>query len=402
MATPILMPSVGMFTTEGTLSAWLRPAGARVQEGELVCEITTEKTTQEVAAPAAGIVHHAVPEGTLVPVSGVMGYILVEGEVAPAGPAGPAPTAAPTAPAAPGTPQPAAPGSAPTEIRSSPVARRIAAEHNLDLSQVAGTGPGGRIVEADVLAAIARRDAAPAASARPAAHRVRERIPLTGIRQIIAERLRASHQTTAPVTLTREVDAERLVEARGALSVRLGLSVPFDALFVKVLAAALRERPDLNATIEKDEILVLDDVDVGFAVAVSGPRGSILFVPVIRSADTRSLQEVAASVRELSDRARNGQLKPDDMAGGTITITNLGAYGVDGFTPIINPPQSAILGIGRIQARPVIRDGVLVAGQTCVLSLTFDHRVTDGVPAAQLLDAVARRLNDQEFLKGLG
>jgi pyruvate/2-oxoglutarate dehydrogenase complex dihydrolipoamide acyltransferase (E2) component len=406
MATPILMPSVGMFTTEGTLSAWLRPSGAAVQEGEPVCEFTTEKTTQEIGAPVAGIVHHVVTEGTSVAVSGLLGYILAEGEIAPERASPPPPSPPEVERGRPPTPLSTSGGEGPgvRPVPSTPIARRIAAENQIDLSQVTGSGPGGRIVEADALAAIARRQAAPAAAAapaRPSGHRVRERIPLTGIRQTIARRLQASHQQTAPVTLTREVDAERLVVAQARLSEHYAVSVPYDAIFMKILAAALRERPELNATIEGEEIVVFEDIDVGFAVATSGPRGSILLVPVVRSAATRPLAELAPAVRELAGRARASQLTPDELSGGTITITNLGAFGVDGFTPIINPPQSAILGIGRIAARPVARDGQLVVGQTCVLSLTFDHRVTDGVPAAQLLDAIAKLMQDEAFLSSL-
>jgi len=403
MAKEIVMPSLGMFTAEGTLSAWLRHQGARVEAGEPVAEVTTEKTTQELVAPVDGIVHQVAAVGANLPIQALIGYILAAGERPPTTPAN-APSTPEAASGAQSPPPPAtAPRPAPSgEIRSSPIARRLAADHQIDLSQVTGTGPGGRIVEADVLAAVACRDesarvSAPGSAPSVAQRRIRERIPLTGIRRTIAERLRSSLSTGAPVTLAREVDAEILVAARGQLGARLGAPLPYDALFVKLLATALRERPSLNATIENDEILVLDEVHVGFAVAIS----SGLIVPVVRDADRRSLAEIAAAVRDLSERARASQLTVDDVGGGTVTITNLGAQGVDAFTPIINPPQSAILGIGRILARPVVRDGELVAGQTCVLSLTFDHRVVDGVPAAQLLDAVARSMNDDEFLGGL-
>jgi len=263
------------------------------------------------------------------------------------------------------------------------------------LTWVTGTGPGGRIVEADVLAAVARQAVAPPPA--PAGPRVRERIPLTGIRRTIAERLHRSKTLTAPVTLTREVDAETLVAARRRLLERIAEGLPYDALFVKLFATALRERPELNAVVEEDAILVLDEINVGFAVAVPGA----LLVPVVQAADARPLVEIAAAIRELSERARANRLRPADVGGGTATITNLGGYGVDAFTPIINPPQSAILGIGRILPRAVVRDGQLVARQTCVLSLTFDHRVADGVPAAQLLDRVAALMNDEAFLNGL-
>jgi pyruvate/2-oxoglutarate dehydrogenase complex dihydrolipoamide acyltransferase (E2) component len=403
VAKEIVMPSVGMFTSEGTLSAWLRPAGARVEAGEPVAEVTTEKATQEITAPDAGIVHHVAELGTRLQIQQLIGYVLAPGEAPPALPLGSAPvvTSTPTATAlAPNVVAPGAPSAPPLpagEIRATPIARRLATEHKIDLARVIGTGPGGRIVEADILAAVAQRQAAPQAPAAPMGPRVRERIPLTGIRRTIADRLHRSKTVTAPVTLTREIDAEVLVAARGKLLDRVGGKLPYDALFVKVFATALRERPELNATIENDEIVVFDEVNVGFAVAVPGA----LLVPVITNADGRSLAEIVSAIGELSERARANRLRPDDVGGGTATITNLGGYGVDAFTPIINPPQSAILGIGRILARAVVRDGQLVARQTCVLSLTFDHRVADGVPAAQLLDRVAGLLNDEAFLDHL-
>jgi pyruvate dehydrogenase E2 component (dihydrolipoamide acetyltransferase) len=281
-------------------------------------------------------------------------------------------------------------------VRASPIARRLAADNGIELATLVGSGPGGRIVEADVQAAIAARAAAPAAA--PSVDRkVRERIPLIGMRRTIAERLRSSLSSTAPVTLTREVAAETFVVARERLNAKLGTPIPYDALFVKLLALALRERPQLNAVIEGDAIIVLDEINVGVAVAV--PEG--LIVPVVRDADRLPLAEIAAAVRELSERARANRLRIEDVSGGTATITNLGGYGVDAFTPIINPPQSAILGVGRIQDRPVARDGQLVVGKTCVLSLTFDHRVADGVPAARLLDDVVRMMNDASFFDGL-
>jgi pyruvate dehydrogenase E2 component (dihydrolipoamide acetyltransferase) len=226
---------------------------------------------------------------------------------------------------------------------------------------------------------------------------VRERIPLVGMRRSIAERLRGSLSTTASVTLTREVDAEVFADARDRLKARFAGGLPFDALFVKLVAAALSEHPELNAVVEGDAILLLGEIHVGVAVAVAGG----LLVPVVRNADRRSLGEVAAEVLALSARAKAGQLRAEDMAGGTFTITNLGGHGIDAFSPIINPPQAGILGIGRILPRAVVRDGQLVARRTCVLSLTFDHRVADGVPAARLLDAIAGAMADDARLNAL-
>jgi pyruvate dehydrogenase E2 component (dihydrolipoamide acetyltransferase) len=398
MARPIVVPNLGMFTAEATLSAWLRPAGTRVEAGEPVAEVTSEKATQEVVAPENGIVYHHATVGATLPTQGLLGYILAVGEVPPAQPLE-STTAAPeaTAGSAPAPARAAAPTTG--EVRATPIARRLAQEHQIDLTQVTGSGPGGRIVEADVLAAVARRSETPppAASGVAAGRQVRETVPITRMRQTIGERLRASLSTAAPVTLTREVDAEVLVATRGQLNERLGRSVPYDALFAKLLATALRARPDLNAAIDQDRVLVFDEIHVGFAVSVEAG----LLVPVLRDADRRSLADLAAEVRELSERARTNQLRPTDVSGGTVTITNLGNYGVDGFSPIINPPQSAILGIGRILARPVVRDGALAVGQTVVLSLTFDHRVVDGVPAAQLLDDIARLMQDEGYLLGL-
>jgi pyruvate dehydrogenase E2 component (dihydrolipoamide acetyltransferase) len=411
VARPIVMPSLGMYTTEGTLTEWLKPPGSQVASGEPILEITTEKATYQVEAPADGLFHAVAQIGAVLPDQGLIGYILAPGEAPPAAEAAAGAPAASTAPAA-GAPAPAAASGAGGETRAAagdirpatPIARRLAREHGIDIATVVGTGPGGRIVEADVLAAVERGPSAAPASAAPAAapagppRAVRERIPLIGVRKTIAERLRSSLSTTAPVTLTREVDAEALAEARERLKASFTGGLPYDALFVKIVAAALGERPELNAVVEGDAILLLAEIHVGVAVAV---RAGLL-VPVVRDADKRSLGEVAAEVVALSGRAQAGQLKAEDMVGGTFTITNLGAYGVDAFSPIINPPQAAILGIGRILPRAVVRDGQIVARRSCTLSLTFDHRVTDGAPAARLLEGIASRMGDEAFLGQLG
>jgi pyruvate dehydrogenase E2 component (dihydrolipoamide acetyltransferase) len=215
------------------------------------------------------------------------------------------------------------------------------------------------------------------------------------MRRQIADRMTRSLASGAQLTLTREVDASALVAARRALASSLG-ELPYDAFFVRALGQALADDPALNAVVEGDEILVLEDVHVGVAVAVAGG----LLVPVVRDAATRPLGAIARDVVDLAERARAGRLSPDDLAGGTVTITNLGGQGIDVFTPILNPPQSAILGIGRIAPRPIAVGDALAVRPTVHLSLTFDHRVADGVPAAELLGRVARRLGDQEWLKG--
>jgi pyruvate dehydrogenase E2 component (dihydrolipoamide acetyltransferase) len=388
-----------MFTAEGSLAAWLKPTGAMVEVGEPLVEVTTEKTTQEIVAPVAGVVHQVAEVGASLPIQGLIGYILAAGEPPPAG--APASATPPSAPATPETGTPSAPRVSGERAPSSPIARRLAAEHGIDLSTVAGSGPGGRIVEADVQAAIARQSVRPperddgiAAAMGWTVHR---RIPLVGMRRTIAERLRFSLSTAASVTLSRDVVADRLVVARQSLSASLAAPVSYDALFVRILAVALARQPRLNAVIDGDAILELTDINIGFAVSIDGG----LLVPVVRAADSRPLDDLLTQMRQLSERALGNRLRPEDVLGGTATITNLGAYGVDAFTPILNPPQSAILGIGRILKRPVVVDDHLELHHTTTLSLTFDHRVADGVPAAQLLEVVVQLMNDDSLKETL-
>jgi pyruvate dehydrogenase E2 component (dihydrolipoamide acetyltransferase) len=394
VARSIVMPSMGMYTEEGVLTAWLRPAGARVALGDPVAEITTEKATFEIPAPEEGILHHVVTVGTTLRVEVLMGYILRDGEAAPANATDGANAATKSENlGASSLPRQEIPPAGP--LRASPVAKRLAAQHGIDLQQVNGTGPGGRIVEADILALVSKPTATGQGPAvdKPAA----ERISLAGLRRSLAARLRTTLSTAASTTLTREANADILVSARQTLSGKLGQAPSYDALFIKLFAAALNERPELNATIENDCIIRLKEINVGFAVAV--PNG--LIVPVIRNADSARLRDIALAVMDLTERALAGRLQPEHLEGGTATISNLGNHGIDAFTPILNGSQSVILGIGRIAQRPVVRGAGLAIGYTCVLSLTFDHRVADGAPAGLLLDAVVRRMNDEQFFSSL-
>ncbi len=393
MARAIVMPSLGMYIAEGKLLQWLRPLGARVAAGEAIALLETEKAAYELEAVAAGILHPVAGVGTVLPVEGLLGYILADGEAPPTDAPSSGADAAPAFP--PGTHTPRASTVPRDEVRASPIAKRLAREHGIDLSRLVGRGPEGRILEADVMDAVAK-GSSPAASA-VSSRAVRARIPLTGMRGAIADRLRHSLTTAASITITREVRAAALVQARGRAATTFGIDVPYDALFVKLFAAALREHPIFNSTIERDTILVLDEVHVGFAVAL--PRG--LIVPVVRNAGTEPLSSIARTVRELTERARASKLRPADVTEGTASISNLGSYGVDAFTPILNPPESAILGIGRITERPVVDGDGIVASATCLLSLTFDHRVADGAPAAQLLESLAQKIQDESYLHTL-
>jgi pyruvate dehydrogenase E2 component (dihydrolipoamide acetyltransferase) len=385
------MPSMGMYTEEGVLTAWLRAAGSRVSVGEPVAEITTEKATFEIPAPEDGTLHPVAAVGTTLRVEVLMGYILRDGEPVPAATAeiaahnGRIPVKVSSASGQNSTEV--------SKIRATPVAKRIAAQHGIDLQKVTGSGPGGRIVEADIQALITKRQSlAPRSADQPS-----ERIPMTGLRSSSAQRLRQTLSTAASTTLTREAAADTLVAARAMLLEKLGQRPSYDALFIKVFAAALRERPELNAIIDGDSILRLANINVGFAVAL--PNG--LVVPVVPAADSATLRATMKMVGDLTERVLAGRLHPGDLDGGTATISNLGNYGIDAFTPILNGSQSVVLGIGRIARRPVVLDNALAVGHTCVLSLTFDHRVADGAPAALLLDAVVRRMNDERFFAAL-
>ncbi|MAG36515.1 MAG: dihydrolipoamide acetyltransferase, partial [Dehalococcoidia bacterium] len=341
MAVAISMPNLGMYTIEGEVSRWLVADGASVEEDQPVLELTTEKTTVEIPAPATGVLHQAVPVGGRVQVEGLLGHILSPGEAPPAA----APAADAAAPSAPASAPPLMRAAAPAgrasrgRLRATPVARRRAKELGIDLTMVAGSGPGGRITEADVRAA-AEAGAGQTEAVAPASEtlpRVLRRVPLTGMRGLIAQRMQQSLATTAQLTLTREVDAGPLVQAREALVVRgtdEGMRVSYDVLLAKSLAAALLEHPALNAVIEGEEVVLLADAHIGVAVAVEDG----LVVPVLRDAANRPVLHLARELTELADTARQGRLQPDEMEGGTVTLTNLGAHNIDAFPPIINPP----------------------------------------------------------------
>ncbi len=397
MAVAIAMPNLGMYTIEGEVTRWLVADGASVTADQPVLELTTEKTTVEIPAPAAGTLHQVVPVGGRVQVEGILGHILAPGEAPPAA----APAAEPAAPRAAAAAPPRTPAKPPAartgrgRLRATPVARHRARELGVDLTTVTGSGPGGRITEADVQAAASTGP--PAAAAAAAAPSVLRRVPLTGMRGLIAQRMQHSLTSTAQLTLTREVDARPLVEARERLVASAadeGVRVSYDVLLAKSLAAALLAHPALNATIEGDAVVQLAEAHIGVAVAVEDG----LVVPVLRDAAHRPALDLARELTGLTDRARQGRLQPSEMEGGTATLTNLGAYHIDAFTPIINPPQSAILGVGSIAPRPAVgEDGALTVRPTVHLSLTFDHRVADGVAAATLLESMVSQWQQTEL-----
>jgi pyruvate dehydrogenase E2 component (dihydrolipoamide acetyltransferase) len=372
MRREVLMPQLTDEVEEGALVTWFVQLGAPVQEGDLVAEVQVQKVSLEVHAPATGRVAELLTEpGGVVRQGDPIAVIeeAPEGAELPAERA-PAGEARPPTEAAPG-PAPAAP--------TSPAARRLARELGVDLARVGGSGPGGRILEADVRAA-AQRAGAPEAPG-PSLE------PITPMRRAIADRLRSSLAATAQVTLTSEADVTDLtykLERRSAEQRRALLT----AAVVRACALALRDHPRLTARWTDRGLALPVDLDIGVAVALD--EG--LVVPVVRRADTVDLDALGATIGDLAERARTGQLAPAETEGGVFSVTNLGPWGVDAFTPLLNPPQTAVLGVGRAQPRPAVRDGAVVPRTLMMLSLTFDHQVVDGAPAAAFLAAVVALL----------
>ena len=394
------MPQLGMFMMKGTIVHWLLPDGAAVKRGDALVEIQTEKVVHTIEASASGYLQRTAEEGQTLAIRGLIGYVLAEGE-ARAGLAIPT-AASDSARTAPNSPRPAA-----GEIRASPIARKLAAEHGLDLATMTGTGPGRRIGERDVLAAIERRASTPAPKAAEVAttpvvavetaapsspalqvlegvssHRIS---PTEGLYGMVFDRMAESHRTVARVTEFMQVDATAFVETRARLSAELkwaeGLSVSDNDLLIMWAARALREHRLLNGAFVDGAIRLQPEINIGLAVDTE--RG--LLVPVVRRADSRGLADIVREVRALVERAHAGRCTMEDLSGGTFTITNLGMYEIDEFTPIVNLPECAVLGVGRIAPKAVVREGQIAIRQMMTLSLSFDHRIVDGAPAARFL-----------------
>lgn len=365
MAVAIIMPKLGMAMSEGEVVGWRKADGEVVAEGEPVVEVMSRKITYEVTAPREGRVHRIAAEHTKWPVGAVLGWILAADETPPE-----------TASGVPGASAAESGASASEEVLATPAAKRLAREHGIDLRMVRGSGPRGRIQEDDVRAFVERK-AAPAAVAGPSAGGA---VAYTGMRAAIGERMVESLRTMAQVTLTTEVDAAELVVL--AREAQTGVL----ALLAVLTARALLRHPRLNANWDGDCIRLSGTVNLGIAVALDDG----LLVPVVKSAERLDLPAMEREIRRLADAARAGTLSVDDVSGGTFTISNLGPYGVDTFTPIVNPPEVAILGVGRVRDVPRAVGGAVLIRPVLGLSLTFDHRALDGAPAAAMLQTLAR------------
>ncbi len=401
MRREILMPRLSDAVEEGVLVTWFVEPGATVTEGDLIAEIQVEKVSAEVRAPVAGRVAELLVEpGAVVLQEAVLAVIETgAADVAAAeAPSTGTPSTAgvppstgvayPPAAAGPTGPVPAsAPRTALSPAPASPAARRLARELGVDLALVTGSGPGGRIVEADVRAAAAPSGGSAAGATAPPAL-------LSLTRRRIADRLRTGHLATAQVTLTAEADLTELAARLATWSTAWGRRTTYTEAIVRACALALRAHPRLSAWLTPDGLVTPDRIDIGVAVAVE----DALLVPVVRDADRRPLAEIGAAIETLAERARRGQLEAREMEGACFSVTNLGAYRVDAFTPLLDPPQTAILGVGRARPRPAVVGGVLAVRTVAVLSLTFDHQVVGGAPAAAFLDAVLDLLEDPDRL----
>ncbi len=435
MPVPVIMPKFEMAQESGKVLRWLKREGEAVTKGEAILEVETDKVAMEVEAPASGtLVGIRVGPGEVVPIGQPIAYILLPGE---AWSEAPAALPAPAAPPPSGVP------------RVTPLAERLAQAHGVDLSEVPGTGPGGRVTKADVEAYLAQQKAEEAPEGKvkavPAARRlarelgvdlrtvegtgpggriqsadvqraaeamrapgevparwaIRRRVPLTGMRRAIAERMTRSVREAPQFTVSVDVDMGRalaVVEELSAWAEREeGVRVTLTALLIRACAWALRRHPALNATLEGEEILEWEAVNIGVAVAV--PEG--LVVPVVHGADRLGLLAIARALEEKIGRAREGRLRSEDLQGGTFTLSNLGMYGVDRFTAILNPPQAAILAVGRVAKRPVVGEGDRVEVRPmAALTLTADHRVVDGAQAARFLDDLRAALERPGILLG--
>lgn len=395
MVTEVAMPVLGLTMEEGTVLKWLKAEGEPVAKGEPLLEVMTDKVNVVVDSPGSGMLRRVVVgEGATVPVKTLLAYIAEPDEVLP----GATPTVATPLPEAPNAFKTLAVANVqdenPRELKISPAARRVAREHGLTEVQMAGikgSGPGGRIVEDDVRSYLQRLENAP--STIPG-----RTVPVTGLRKTIAERMSRSKRTVADVTLGAEVDVTEATKLRdqlvGEWEGKTGLRVSFTDIVIKAAARALAEHPKLNSSLGDDGIVLHGEINVGVAVAVDDG----LVVPVIRRADQKTLLDIVRTTRELSERARSGGLSVQDVTGGTFTVTNLGMFGVGFFTPIINHPEAAILGVGKIVRRVILENGHPVERPEMSLSLSFDHRIVDGVPAAQFLSRIKELLANPHLL----
>jgi pyruvate dehydrogenase E2 component (dihydrolipoamide acetyltransferase) len=395
------IPKLGLTMEEAKLVSWQCGSGDKVKKDDPVFIIETDKVTYEVPAPADGIIHPVAKAGETYQVEETVGYLAESreeyeriiqehpgrgGGVERAEPLQEEPPRAEKAP-----PVAAPPGE---RIKASPLARKMAASHGLNLAEITGTGPGGRIIREDVERTLEKGEAETVEVSIPQAadkgfpgKEAREKMPITGIRRAIFDNMFLSLSKTAQLSLHTEVCAGALVELRARLNKKVNneeMRFSFNAILVKIAAAALRQHPRINVSVVGDEIVVWEQIHIGVAMEAE----DALLVPVVRNPDLKSFSEINRELNELIRKTKENRLLPDDLANGTFTISNLGFADIDHFTPILRPPESALLGVGRIVEKPVVKDGEIISQVMLSLSLSFDHRIIDGAPAARFLKTV--------------
>ncbi|MEM9097923.1 MAG: 2-oxoglutarate dehydrogenase complex dihydrolipoyllysine-residue succinyltransferase [Pseudomonadota bacterium] len=397
MATEVRVPTLGESVTEATVATWFKQPGEAVAVDEMLCELETDKVTVEVPAPVAGVMaEHVAKEGDTVGVDALLATIEAGEGAAAASPAPAAPAAPPPEPTHPAAAAPSGNGAGPV---ASPSAQKMMAEAGMDPAAVAGSGKGGRIMKEDVARAAsgtpAPAQAAPAAATDPAREK---RVRMTRLRQTIARRLKDAQNTAAMLTTYNEVDMTEIMALRGEFKDEFvkkhGVKLGFMSFFVKACVHALHEVPSVNAEIDGDEIVYKNYYHMG--VAVGTPTG--LVVPIVRNADQLGFSEIEKTIAGLGEKARDGKLTMADMTGGTFTISNGGVYGSLMSSPILNPPQSGILGMHKIQQRPMVVGGQIVARPMMYLALSYDHRIIDGKEAVTFLVRVKEALEDPRRL----
>jgi 2-oxoglutarate dehydrogenase E2 component (dihydrolipoamide succinyltransferase) len=409
--TDIVVPTLGESVSEATVAKWMKQAGDAVKKDETLVELETDKVSVEVSAPEAGVLSEIVAaEGATVQIGALLGRMGAAGAQPSAARAEPKPAPEPKAEAKPAPAPPPRPAPQPqpqpagaAAKQAPPSVQRIAAEGGINVSGVSGSGRDGRLTKADALAILENRSAEPTAPAHPPlSARVlsdrEERVPMTRLRRTIARRLKEAQNTAAILTTYNEADMSAIMAARAkyreSFEKKHGVKLGFMSFFVKACIAALKEIPNVNAEIDGDDIIYKNYYDIG--IAVSTDRG--LVVPVVRDADHKSMADIERAIGELGARAREGHLKLEELQGATFTISNGGIYGSLMSTPILNAPQSGILGMHKIQERPVVIDKQVAVRPMMYLALSYDHRIVDGKEAVTFLVRVKEGLEDPERL----
>ena len=434
MATEVIMPKVDMVMETGTFEEWIKKEGEPVKKGEPLFIITTDKASIELEAPADGILTATKAKtGDVIPVTEVIAYILAAGEALPTTakpqPAGPVASTARIAAAPVAAALESGPAADPCKVRATPLARRTAHDLGVDLAQLTGRGPRGRIHQADVLAAqkptspgalaptrvasasvAAPVQAAPGKAPIPPAltglsasiplpdARRKRVVPLAGPRKIIAERMAYSAFTAPHITLSLRVDMTEAIRFRERvlepLKAQTGQRVSYTAILARAVATVLPRHPYLNASLSEGNIILWDDIHLGIATSVE----ESLIVPVIREAQSRNLGQIVTALADLTERARNRRLTPAEMTGSTFTISNLGMFGIERFTAIINPPESAIMAVGKMVDTPVAHEGQMALRPMMELTVSADHRVSDGATVARFLSELKATLENPYLL----